>query len=64
MSGEGGGRSAGVEGIEGGGGRGGRDVPAIDANSAENAGVGEFKRDMCGASDGDAGTGNNHFAKT
>ena len=48
VSGEGGGRSAGVEGIEGGGGRGGRDVPAIDANSAENAGVGEFKRDVRG----------------
>jgi hypothetical protein len=64
VSGEGGGRSAGVEGIEGGGGRGGRDVTAIDETSAENPGVGEFKRYMCGSSDGDAGTGNNHFAKT
>ena len=48
MSGEDGARPAGVDGTEGGGGWGGRDVPAIDANNAENPGVGEFKRDVRG----------------
>ena len=63
VSGEGGGMWAGVEGIEGGEGGVGGMYRRLTQTMRKMRGW-ENLSGMCGASDGDAGTGNNHFAKT